>query len=379
MRHAQYFDEFLRDTVNLNQTRIDILQQRVATVEDLVRRSDWTPTIRSFEAQGSWAHKTIIKPPNGGDFDADLVIFINPVTGWRPRDYVDTLVGIFRASGTYKDLVTASGRCATLDYTGDFHLDLVPCVVGRGGNSQFEVCNRRDDLFEPTDGLAYARWFAERNAWTGGHRLRKVTRLLKYLRDTRADLSIKSILLTTLIGNQVTAMDEALRDQWHPDVPTSLKRVAGLLDDYLQANVAMPTVTNPVLPSETFMRQWDQARYTAFRTSFHSCRQGIDGAHAEPDQSESIRKWRLVFGDGFAPSIEVLKADTIRDSLVRAVANPVGAPADAVELVERHGSRILAFMPRDRDRCMLSLFVVVGFVVVLVEHECAVRQRFEPV
>jgi len=62
----------------------------------------------------------------------------------------------------------------------------------------------------------------------------------------------------------------------------------------------MPVVTNPVLSSETFNRHWDQDKYENFRNCIHRYREWIDDAYEEEERTESIRKWRRVFGDEFA-------------------------------------------------------------------------------
>jgi hypothetical protein len=79
-------------------------------------------------------------------FDADLVVLVQAVNGWTPKDYVLDLRRIFNASGTYKDKLSLGNRCATLEYAGDFSLDVVPCIVGRPPvPGRFEVCNRAED------------------------------------------------------------------------------------------------------------------------------------------------------------------------------------------------------------------------------------------
>lgn len=39
------FKDFLVDTVNLNQTRINLLDERVKAIQSLLRDSDFTPAI----------------------------------------------------------------------------------------------------------------------------------------------------------------------------------------------------------------------------------------------------------------------------------------------------------------------------------------------
>ena len=106
-----------------------------------------------------------------------------------------------------------STRCATLTYAGDFCLDVVPCVVDRRSPGTLEVCNRKDDVFEPTNPLRYTAWLAERNLWVGSNHLQHVIRLIKYLRDIKGTFSAKSILLTTLIGSQINPLDAREENQ----------------------------------------------------------------------------------------------------------------------------------------------------------------------
>lgn len=74
----EHFTKFMTDEVNLNNSRIEDLTARVETINKFVGSSDWGPVIRRFSPQGSWAHKTIIKPAGSGDFDADVLVLINP-------------------------------------------------------------------------------------------------------------------------------------------------------------------------------------------------------------------------------------------------------------------------------------------------------------
>lgn len=91
MKLVPHFKSFLTDTVNLNRTRLDALDANVEAIKNFVRQCDWDPKIKSFYPQGSWAHDTIIKPVDGGEFDADLLVMVDPVDGWTAADYVKSL------------------------------------------------------------------------------------------------------------------------------------------------------------------------------------------------------------------------------------------------------------------------------------------------
>jgi hypothetical protein len=337
---------FLVDEVNLNQTRIDTLASRVGTIETFLTNSTWQPKIRGFSPQGSWAHRTIIKPAGDSPFDADLIVFVDPVPGWRPTDYIVELRAVFRASDRYRELASMSTRCVTLTYAGDFCLDVVPCVVDRHSPGTLEVCNRKDDAFEPTNPLRFTAWLDERNLWVGSNQLQHVIRLIKYLRDIKGTFSAKSILLTTLVGSQINPLDAREENQkaWFSDLPTALRILVGRLDNLLQANPAMPTVRNPVLPTEHFNRHWDQENYDNFRDKIRQYREWIDDAYADADRDESVAKWRRVFGEEFAKGVVAERATKVA-SVVLAESHLPGA--DIVDAVSRFGRAILQRLPRN--------------------------------
>lgn len=85
------FKAFLNDTVNLNSTRFDQLENSIKAIKTTVRGLDCKRSIVGFAAQGSWAHKTIIKPLPGVPFDADLLVYVKPVAGWEAKDYINDL------------------------------------------------------------------------------------------------------------------------------------------------------------------------------------------------------------------------------------------------------------------------------------------------
>ena len=114
---------------------------------------------------------------------------------------------------------------------------------------QHFICNNKENCFESTDGTGYRDWFNEKTRITNGN-LKRVTRLLKFLRDHKGNFSVKSILLTTLIGNSVNTSDEGSEN--FNDIPTSLKNVANRINRFLQDNPSMPEICNSGLTHRKF-------------------------------------------------------------------------------------------------------------------------------
>ncbi|CAB3837547.1 SMODS domain-containing nucleotidyltransferase [Achromobacter deleyi] len=329
MKLHEQFKLFLKEHVNLNDTRLNQLTDSIEAVKRAVERLDWGPKIESFEPQGSWAHGTIIKPRAGKPFDADLLVFVRVVEGWTAKDYVNTLATELDRLPAYKDKVRRYSHCATIEYANERKIDLAPCVVGRLYEGQLEVCNRGSDEFERSEPRAYTTWVKDKNGVAGGNDLKKVTRLLKFLRDIKGNFTCPSFLFTTLLGMQVYESDRGSAQ--FADLTTTLKTLIGRLDDWLQARPAVPWVPNPKLLSEDQARGWDDTTYQNFRGKIHLYRGWIDEAYDEEDRDESIGKWRRVFGDDFASGEVKRAAEAVSES------SPVAAGLEnfAHDLVDR--------------------------------------------
>lgn len=332
------FNAFLKDTVNLDATRLSSLETSAEALETYLLGSGWGPSIIGFERQGSWAHDTIIKPVDQGEFDADLLVRVEPVEGWEAKDYLNELKRAFKKSLTYKRKVKVWDYCVTITYANDKRVDIAPLVVGRAWPGSLEVCNRSENEFVASQPTLFTGWLVERNAISAGNSFRKVTRLVKYLRDIKTRFVCPSVLLTTLLANQIYETD---RDaDTLKNVPCTLQTLMGRLDDWLQANTTKPVVSNPFLTSEDFAASWTEKQYESFRNRIHGYRGWIDDAIGATDRASSIAGWRKLFGEDFAPG-EVTKADVQegRFALAQPVAKAVGAVGDLIDSLKVYGMR----------------------------------------
>lgn len=337
MKLHEHFRVFLVDHVNLNATRLSRLEDSIVAVENAVRALAWGPKIVSFAHQGSWAHETIIKPQAGQPFDADLLVFVEAKEGWAPKDYVNELATKLGRLPAYEEKVRRFSHCATIEYAGERKIDVAPCVVNRLYTGQYEVCNRIADRFEASAPTAYTEWVKAKNGVAGGNDLKKVTRLLKYMRDIKGNFTCPSFLLTTLMGLQVYESDRGSAQ--FEDLTTTLKTLVGRLDDWLQARPTVPTVPNPKLPQENQAGGWEQAQYANFRDKVNLYRGWIDDAYAEQDRDESIGKWQRVFGENFAAGEAKQAAERVSETSAGGALVLGGAFQDLVEKVKALGAK----------------------------------------
>jgi Second Messenger Oligonucleotide or Dinucleotide Synthetase domain/Adenylyl/Guanylyl and SMODS C-terminal sensor domain len=295
-----YFDAFLSDVVNLNATRLALLHARVeAIIRSLEKDDVIAPLLQGHIPQGSWAHKTIIRPVEGREFDADFLLTLTEVNAWSdsPKIYLQQLRAAFKRSSTYAAKVRRKNRCVRIGYAGDCHVDVVAHLVLAGGRQV--IVNYAEDKFEDTNPQGFTAWMEEKDQLAGGN-LRKVIRLMKYIRDFKETFSVPSVILTMLLGERVQAFDRASR---YADVPTTLLNLISDLDAWLVIHPDMPLLEDPSCPGTTFNHRWDQDRYENFRRwiSYYAAR--IREAYSEPDKTASITAWQKIFGPEFTQPV----------------------------------------------------------------------------
>jgi len=295
MKLIEYFNLFLKNEVNLNESRIALLDARVEVITDFIKSSSaFTSNFVDIIPQGSYAHKTIIRPvQESHEFDVDLLFQLQEVTGWEPKDYVNELYRVFHDSNIYRDKVSRRTRCVVINYNGDFLIDIVPFLERSSGNY---ITNRNENRFERTDPEGYNSWLEEKNR-TANHHFVKTVRLIKYLRDFKGNFTVKSIILNTLLGQQVSDGTLLLDTNYYQDVPTTLRNIMNELSKFVQNNPILPAILDPSGTGEFFNDRWDQSGYSNFRNRVIFYAEKIDQAYLEPDKELSLQKWQMVFGN----------------------------------------------------------------------------------
>ena len=295
MKNTEEFKKFLRDYVNLNQSRIDELDTHIEALSDYLRNNH--PGFGTTEKQGSYALRTIIRPSeDGATFDADVLVMMQKDSE-DCASYVNDLHDTLKKSDRYKDKLEIKNKCVTINYAESTkcNVDLVPCVKN---DDRYYVCPRDGDFVE-TDGTGYRQWFNSRNSLTNGN-LKRTVRLLKQMRDHQKKIECQSIILTTLAGEAIRKTDESTESvRTEADtVEAVLNRVASRVEN----TPYPPEFTNPALASETFSHGWTNAGYERFRKAIREMADAATAAKNEQDREESIKKWQKIFGEQFTES-----------------------------------------------------------------------------
>ncbi|MFD7021822.1 cyclic GMP-AMP synthase DncV-like nucleotidyltransferase [Promicromonospora sukumoe] len=344
MQLISYFNEFLRTTVDLNSTRLESLDERVGSIFRVLQ-GDEVLGERVVEKipQGSWAHRTIIKPFNNHEYDADVLVQIKEQEAWEPREYIRTVRAALRNSSTYRDKVRKKNRCVRVGYANDCHIDVVPYVELSDGRKV--VAKYSDSTFEETNPEGFTAWMRERDE-LANRNLRKVLRLLKYLRDYKQTFTAPSIILTLLVAERVSGWDAAER---YKDVPTTLKTLINDLNTWLAWYPTMPPLDDPSAPGTTFNHRWTDDQYENFRNRIALYADWITEAYDETDKQKSIVAWQRIFGPAFKAPSRSLTAAVASSGEVR----PLLERAPNEQFIEERGFEPV-LSHRARIDCMVE-------------------------
>lgn len=315
----------MRDTVNLSQAKLDLLETRVKSIYEALKADDEIGSlIIGKSPQGSWAQRTIINPVGNNEFDADFMLDMKENSDWSgsPKTYIDQVYAALHRHSIYKNMPhSRKCRCVALVYANSMHVDIVPHLNLADGREV--IVNRDNNNWEKTYPQGFTAWMKKKDSIANGN-LRKIIRLMKYLRNHRNSFTgTRSILLTTLLGERVTELQVISNPGYYSNVPTTLLYVIKDLDAWLQARPIKPSIPDPSNPEINFDHRWDQATYSYFRDRIHAHAADIEEAYEETDKDRSVRMWQDIFGDGFKaptasssnpkfPAAASLAASTVR-------------------------------------------------------------------
>jgi Second Messenger Oligonucleotide or Dinucleotide Synthetase domain/Adenylyl/Guanylyl and SMODS C-terminal sensor domain len=321
-----HFHGFLDSTVNLKQYRLDQLDSRVTAITNaFIKDAEMGKRYKEHLPQGSWAHETIINPVSEYDeFDADILLHLEANPDWNdnPKIYLQQVRAAFKRSSTYKDKLVRKNRCVRISYANDCHVDVVPAVTLDDGR-QVIICYH-DNTFEETNPVGFADWMKERDDITGGQ-LRRIIRLLKWLRDFKNTFSCPSVVLTVMLGGRVQFWDTQTT---YSDIPTALVHLLEALDTWLASYPESPPLNDPSCPGVSFSHRWDDpATIANFKRKIadyaRSAREAYD--LQGDDDAAALQAWQKLFGPEFAADEvkaardHIVAAKVIRDLSARTI------------------------------------------------------------
>jgi hypothetical protein len=272
-------------SIQLTKTQEKLAAERYASVTDWLNEPDSPvrPYMPHIFPQGSLRLGTTSKPIKDADFDLDVVCLLNARPGCHPGDLYRLVWDRMATNGKYRPMMIRLPRCIRLDYSGNFHLDIVPalpdstkgvdCILVPDLDANLALDHPKNDRWKSSNPTGYAKWFENRCARSTiteryaqskvdplpspqpiheKPALKRSVQLLKRWRDLeyedRPHLSPPSIILTTLsahlyCGGWLCA--DVLR--------TIVNQIVAKVE-----NGKPIRLTNPANQSENICEKWEQ-------------------------------------------------------------------------------------------------------------------------
>jgi hypothetical protein len=240
--------------------------------------------------QGSMRIKAAIRPLYSREFDVDLVCEFRKMPHMDPKIVKQLVWDRFQLSDRYKSMTVEKNRCVQIQYAGDFHMDVMPCIPGVAHwvqSGSVWVPDKQMEDWKPSNPTGFAGFietaaakaprhlalFANRveakaaevqpldveNTFTKPALIR-IIQLLKRHRDehfkTNHAASPISVIITTLATH---SYDRAVDQNYYDSVyDLMLDVVQGMLAfiivDQQRAQYCIP---NPSHPQENFAEKWN--------------------------------------------------------------------------------------------------------------------------
>jgi hypothetical protein len=284
----QSFEDFLRNTVSLDDSRKDrvkrahhSVREKLTSIDEVAART----TGKGTYLQGSYPLYTAVRPcDKDGVYDVDVVLaadFRNErgrmISGHRVLRWLRRCI---ESIGTYEGKTVRKNRCIRIDYESDnqrFHLDVVP--AHRPDTLQGPIKIAPD--WAKSDPKGYIDWFCDQ--CDDAARLPHVVRLLKYWRNLQ-DGEVNSMILTTIVAHHAPSEANSLDDA----LVKTTRSINGWMQDQNLGDIEVP---NPSLPEEDLARNWSHFNKRRFRERLSSATEKAEEAIECDNEKTTIELW----------------------------------------------------------------------------------------
>lgn len=266
----------MAEAVQLDETRYKKMIQSYEAVKEWIENDEkfFKPYKYEVYPHGSVRIFTTVKPISRDEFDLDIVIhFLLTLSIHSPQRIYDELKRRLNEHDTYKKMLEAKSRCLRLNYSGDYHMDIMPGVQENEFDvNKIKVPDRKLGHWVSSNPRGYAEWFmgkansvqtslleralkAEKiqsDDFKNKKPLQRAVQLIKRYRDMyfEGDDSYKtrSIILTTIAGEFYTG-EESIFD--------TVDHIISTIHSKVENSFVRFKVLNPVNPEEDFTDKWD--------------------------------------------------------------------------------------------------------------------------
>ena len=302
----------MAESLELDDSRSNRMESAYNAIYDVLKADDVFFSKVDFVVypQGSKAIGTTTKPFGKDEFDLDIVVHIRDLYhNYTSSEIYNHLIRVFRGNDIYRPKLIPKNRCARINYSGDFHLDILPGCIVIKDEDKLMVPDRELASWTSTFPKGYSGWFLDiakdvrqpillRKAFENfvtlseakaanqkiypdivwlAEPLKRAVQLTKRYRDIFFHKNPKhrtsSIVLTTIFG-QLYQGEASI----YETIDNVLNRIIGNYSEYQQlfenrGIYKRIKVLNPVNSEEDFTDKWDKDKeyynqFIAFAKSY---------------------------------------------------------------------------------------------------------------
>jgi hypothetical protein len=275
------------EKLQLDKTRREKIESSYKSIQDVLGNDQIYFHSKNFEIypQGSVRIGTTVKPIAENEFDLDIVLHIkdNVYEKTDPMKVFNELKRVLLENGNYKDKVKPKTRCVRINYTGDYHMDILPgCQYNAYNEDKIIIPDREFKEWLISNPRGYAKWFLAKadsvkqtllekaysaeeiptDEFATKKPLQRAVQIIKRYRDLffekTPDYATPSIVLTTLAGQLYQNQDSIF--ETIDSIITQINSKINL------SRTKRIKVLNPVDNEEDFTDKWEREPqyYTEF-------------------------------------------------------------------------------------------------------------------
>jgi hypothetical protein len=275
------------EKLQLDKSRREKIESTYKAVQDFINNDSSFFKDADFEIypQGSVRIGTTVKPIERNEFDLDIVLHIKGKNYQEnnPLKVYGELKRRLQESEKYNNMIELKTRCIRLNYSGDFHMDILPgCQQNKANDNIIMIPDRELKEWLSSNPRGYGDWFIQKantvqqtllekayaaenlptDEYASKKPLQRAVQIIKRFRDLHfekaKEYSTPSIVLTTIAGEYYKGEDSIFSTI--DSIVSQLNQKIGL------SPKTRIKVTNPVNPNEDFTDKWENepGYYIAF-------------------------------------------------------------------------------------------------------------------
>lgn len=240
---------------------------------------------------GSYARETAINDIK----DVDIILIIDLDRSITEPEV--TLAWVQNSLQNNYSKVKKQGRSVNVITDTGFCLDIVPATPVSSRSGPLWIPDREAKSWVSTHPKAQIAFSSERNKMAEGYYVHLI-KIIKYWRDRLVSESAKpnSYIIESLISQSLISKPisygYAVRDIF--------SHIYFSYQSYLTLK-SVPNISDPGYSSANVAKRWKFSEFSAFMTEvqngFYSAKEALESE----DESNSIKLWRKLFGNKFAP------------------------------------------------------------------------------